>query len=378
MGISESAMNRVRIVSLIAATLGVAVGAGTLFQQETMRQEAAPRAASVQAGVSLVGLAASEPDDGTIAEPETEPDAATTGRPTAPPVTRPVSGRVATASVLPGMITTADPLADHARATDALVVDTELARAADETDEALQPGFATLATDPALIEDLLAEVDACAVWLVVTPESNAMLDMSLFAPCDGGDRVEISHAGLRFDARIGSDGQLALTLPALVPQAEVTVSFEDGRSSSDMIEVVEAGFYDRVAIQWQGADVLGLNAYEFGADYGSDNHIHPANTAAPGDSARGFLTILGAETDLAQVYSFPTGASARAGQVVLELEVAVTDESCGQPLSIDSLEMLAGAEAVRREIRLEMPDCDGHGGFLVLKNLLPELTIALN
>lgn len=356
-------MNRVRIVSLIAATLGVAVGAGTLFQQETMRQaEAMPDTAPVRAETSLVALATPAPEAEVVAEP----------------VSPSVSGQVAMASVLPSVITTADPLAVPTRGAEALVVDAPLARAAGEADEAPQAGLATLATDPVLIEDLLAEVDACAVWLVVTPENDAMLDMSLFAPCDGGEKVEIDHAGLRFDARIGPDGQLALTLPALETQAEVTVSFSDGRSSSDRIEMSDARLYDRVAIQWHGAAVLGLNAYEFGADFGSDNHIHPANPAAPGDAARGFLMSLGEETDLAQVYSFPSGMSARAGQVELELEVTISDESCGQALSIDTLEVLAAFEAVRREIRLEMPECDGQGGFLVLKNLLPDLTIALN
>lgn len=362
-------MNRVRIISLIAATLGVAVGAGTLFQQETMRQESAPRAASVQADMSLVGLAATE----TVA-PVPGPVGATAAR----TVTRPLSEQVATASVLPGMISTADPLGDHARATEALVVDTRLARAATEAETASETGFASLATDPALIEDLLAEVDACAVWLVVTAASHAMLDMSLFAPCDGGERVEISHAGLRFDARIGDDGQLALIVPALAVQAELAVTFDDGRTSHDAVEVADAGLYDRVAIQWQGPAVLGLNAYEFGADFGSDGHIHPANAAAPGDAAQGFLISLGDESGHAQIYSFPTGLSARAGEVVLELEVAVTDASCGQPLHVNTHEVLAGIDVTPREIQLEMPECDGQGGFLVLKNLLPELTIALN
>jgi len=357
LGISESAMNRVRIISLIAATLGVAVGAGTLFQQETMRQaDAPPRASAVQADTSLVVLAAPGPETA--------------------PAAQPFSDQVATASVFSGMISTADPLTDHARPAEMLVVDAPLARAANESEA--PSGIATLATDPALIEDLLAGVDACEVWLVVTPADDAMLDMSLFAPCDGGERIEISHAGLRFDARIGGDGQLALIFPALVSQAELTVSFEDGRTTTDATEVTDAGLYDRVAIQWSGAAVLGLNAYEFGADFGSDTHIHPANAATPGDASRGFLTELGAVSALAQVYSFPTALSARAGQVALELEVAVTDDSCGQPLHVETLEVLAGVDAVTRGIQLEMPACDGEGGFLVLKNLLPELTIALN
>lgn len=363
-------MNRVRIISLMAVTLGVAVGAGTLFQQETRRQaDATPQSTAVQADTSLVGLVAAVDGVETADSPGPAP--------VVQAAAQNLAGRIATASVLPGMISTVDPLAEHSRDTPALMPDRQLILAVAEAAEVSQPGAATLATDPALIEDLLAEVDACAVWLVVTPEPGAMLDMSLFAPCDGGERVEISHAGLHFDARLGADGQLALSLPALTVQAELTVSFDDGRTSSDATEVGDAVLHDRVAIQWQGPASLGLNAYEFGADYGSDAHIHPANPAVPGEAARGFLTTLG-DTTLAQIYSFPTGLSAQAGQVALELEIAVTDESCGQPLRIDALEVLAGGEAAVRAIQLEMPDCDGQGGFLVLKNLLPELTIALN
>jgi len=365
-------MNRVRIVALIAATLCVAVGAGTLFQQETMRQaEEATGAAPVQAGISLVGLA-----EAAGAAP-VEPVAMTSASPVSVSASEPVSasplGPVAMASVLPGMIDTAELTATVPRALDALLPAVTLT----PQESALVAEPETVATDPAMINDLLAEVDACAVWLVVTPEVGAMMDMSLFAPCDGGALVQISHAGLNFDARMDGDGQLALRVPALAHQAELTVRFDDGRSASDATELPDAGLYDRVAIQWQGGAVLGLNAYEFGADFGSDNHIHPANPAAPGDVARGFLTELG-ETARVQVYSYPTGLSARTGQVALELEVGVTGESCERLLGVDTLEALAGADPVWREIQLEMPACDGQGGFLVLKNLLPELTIALN
>jgi len=359
-------MKRVRIVALVAATLGVAVGAGTLFQQDAMRQAEQARATPgsaqpAQAETSLVALAG-------------------TG-----------GAQVTTASALPGMVSTAEPLVEQDREVEALVADAPLARALTENDavapvvtpaQAPETDVATTIADPALIEDLLAEVDACAVWLVVTPEAGAMLDMSLFAPCDGDAVVRISHAGLRFDARIGGDGRLALVVPALEPEAELTVTFIDGRTAADATEVADVVLYDRLAIQWEGPAVLGLNAYEFGADYGGANHIHPGNPATPGDIARGFLTVLGEPAldapALVQVYSFPTGLSARMGQVELELEAAITEASCERMLDIDTLEALAGSAPVWRAIRLEMPACDGQGGFLVLKNLLPELTIALN
>ena len=368
-------MNRVRTLSLIAATLGVAVGAGTLFQQELSRQEVSDTART-PADTSLVRLASA----GTVGtdaevEPELQPEIGLAApRPAAAPgaaAPDEVTGRplpIVTASLLPDLPHTVEPLPETAHAAPVLAAAPERAPASAEP--------ATLATDPALIEDLLAEVDACAVWLVVTPEAGAMLDMSLYAPCDSGEPVIIGHAGLHFDARISVDGQLALSLPALSPEAELSVTFADGRVSTDATFVADAHLHGRLGVQWRGQVVLGLNAYASGADFGSAGHIHPANPAAPDDPAHGFLTLLG-ETMQAQVYSYPS-ALPEAGEVALELEVAITDESCGHPFHVTTIEARAGTEANRRDIRLEMPDCDGQGGYLVLKNLLPEQTIALN
>ena len=368
-------MNRVRTLSLIAATLGVAVGAGTLFQQELSRQEVSA-AARMPTDTSLVRLA-SAGRVGTDAE--VEPEAQSEVGFAAPsPAIAPVavvatemSGQslpVVTASFLPDLSGPVEPLAGMARATPVPGAAPEHGPASAEP--------ATLATDPALIGDLLAEVDACAVWLVITPETGAMLDMSLYAPCDSGAPVTIRHGGLHFDARVSEDGQLALSLPALSPEAELSVTFADGRVSTDATFVADARLYGRLGVQWQGAAEMGLNAYASGADFGSTGHIHPANPAAPDDPAHGFLTLLG-ETMQAQVYSYPS-ALPEAGEVALELEVAITDESCGHPFHVTTIEARAGTEANRRDIRLEMPDCDGQGGYLVLKNLLPEQTIALN
>ena len=364
-------MNRVRIVALAAATLGVAVGAGTLFQQGTAQQEAAARQAEPAAGAdpSRVVLA-----------------------PAAPQYT--------TASVLPGVVSSADPLAGQAEDMAAMIADTPPQRDGATSDQAMTaaaPGMLSQVTqaaseaaaeeipgagDPEQLAEIIAGIDACALWLVVTPDAGAMLDMSLFAPCDGGAVVRVSHAGLHFNAQIAADGQLMLAVPALEVDAELTVAFADGRTAVDATQVEDAMLYDRVAVAWEGPAVLNVNAYEFGADFGSANHIHPGNAATPRDVARGFLTLLGdsaLETPaLAQVYSFPTGLSARMGQVALELEVAVTGESCARSLRIETLESLAGSMAETREISIDMPECDGLGGYLVLKNLLPELTIALN
>ena len=351
-------MNRVRMVAVVAAALAVAVGAGTLFQSGVGAPEgqadARPATGAAQGQVSLVDqLAPGEVVQAALPEPEQiEPTALVEDEP-----------RIDTAPEMPLRLTP-PTLAE-----------------APQPDEPIDIAAATPELLPA-DEALLAEIEACARWLVVTAEAGAMLDLSLFAPCDGGATVRLEHAGLRLDGQIGADGQLALTLPALSAEGEVSVIFADDARVSDAALVPDLALHDRVLLQWQGPAVLALNAYEFEAEFGSAGHIHPANAGAPAQAAHGALVRLGhdeaAEPLLAQVYSYPMGLSARLGQVELELEVAVTEASCGRSLAIELMPVLDGAPGEPHHLTLSMPECDGEGGFLVLKNLLPALTIALN
>lgn len=125
-----------------------------------------------------------------------------------------------------------------------------------------------------------------------------------------------------------------------------------------------------------------LHAYEFGAEYGQSGHVHAGQPRAPGQDGRGFLSVLGdaaiADGRRAQVYSFPHGEAPRNGSVSLEIEAPVTDASCGKPLEANAIEMLGGVTGQTRRITLDMPSCDGQGGYVVLPGVLPDLRIAMN
>lgn len=364
-------MNRVRIIALIAATVGVAVAAGTFFQSDP-----SPRT-GVTTGAAGSGAIPAPP-----AVPITEEPRALAANP------EPATGVLA-ASLLPGAVATADmntpaaPAADSNRASMSLVPDTAplnqlpaLAPAPVLTAEATQA--------PVLEPDdaLLAEIDSCAIWLVVTPAPGALLEASVFAPCDGDARIGIEHAGLGFDTRLGSDGQLMAILPAMQADATVTVRFADGRSADDLTDVPDFDLYDRLAAHWQGPGVIELNAYEFGAGFGGTGHVHMGSPGRPGMPARGFMTTLGDgsldQPRLAQVYTFPSGISAAAGEIALELEAHISAISCGMPLDVNLTQVIAGHAPETRPVRFDMPECDGQGGFLVLKNLLPDMTLASN
>jgi hypothetical protein len=359
-------MNRVRIVAVTAVALGAAVVAGTQLQEMQPGAEA-PAVAQAVIPAQPPAAAASLAQ---LAEPQARPAAAAVQTASVASVLPQPQGQpapLASASVVPGMqVPTAsegpDPVAPQL--SQALVNPA--------------PATATVPLDP----QLQAELNACAVWLVVTPAADSMLEASVYAPCDREAPVTLSHAGLRFDARIGADGQMILLLPALVEEATVNLTFADGREQSDTTFVPDLAQMERVALHWQGPATLSLHAYEFGAAWGEPGHVHAGSLRAAPDAGQGFVTALGdpslGEGNQVQVYSFPRGQSARSGQVVLEIEVPVTDASCGRPLEVQAIEVHGTATVQVRQVSLDLPACDGNGGYVVLPGILPDLQIAMN
>jgi len=392
-------MKRVRIVAITAVALGAAVTAGTKFQQA---REAALVAAQPQAVASdaAAPVAPARTSGESTSLTQLAPPAAESASPsllaspfiarvlpqnapqTASAVPRsstpePASApQLSRASVLPGVDVAAPVAPAPGPAADAL---RQIAEA-----ETLPQTTATDAADEGapLDPQLQAELEACAVWLVVTPAPGAMLETSVYAPCDGDAVVTLSHAGLSFDTHLSPDGQLLAQIPALTEQAQVTIRFADGREQSDQTPVADLAMVERVALQWQAPAEMRLNAYEFGASYGDDGHVYDLNPRQAGVTDQGFLTVLGdpaiAGSHLAQIYSYPRGETPRSGRVALEIEVPITEATCGRALTADTIELHGTAAAQIRQIRLDMPVCDGQGGFLVLPGVLPDMQIALN
>lgn len=225
----------------------------------------------------------------------------------------------------------------------------------------------------------------CAPMLLLAPAPGAMIDLAFDAPCHAGTRLVIRHGGLAVTALTSANGSLDLSLPAMAEAAEVTVAVQAGPSVSKTVIIPDLAEFDRFAVQWQRDDAFQLHAYEFGAGYGEPGHVSAAAPRSPDFAERGtggFLNILGdSRTEwplLAEVYTFPVGRSPRAGDVQLSIEAAITPETCGRELLGEALEVRGAGDLRRSEITLTMPDCDVPEGFLVLNNILPDLTIAAN
>ncbi|MCK0150192.1 translocase [Marivita sp. S6314] len=223
----------------------------------------------------------------------------------------------------------------------------------------------------------------CDVDLTAETAAGAMISLELVAPCHGSERVTLHHNGLMFTELVQPDGTLSLQIPALVENALVIASFLDGSGAVAHATVPTVPFYDRVVLQWRGDAGLQLHAREFDAQYFSEGHIWHGAEADPSRAATGdggFLTKLGSsdapEALLAEVYTFPSGMTQNEGTVALTVEAEIQASNCDTRVEAQTLEIRDGKELTAKELTIDVPGCDTVGDFLMLKNIVEDLTIA--
>lgn len=224
---------------------------------------------------------------------------------------------------------------------------------------------------------------ACEVDMTATPAAGAMMTVRIEAPCHGSERVTLHHSGLMFTDLMQPDGTLQVDVPALDEAALVIASFMDGGGAVAHTEVTSVPFYDRVVLQWRGAAGLQLHAREFDAEYFSDGHVWQGAGALPARAASGkggFLTKLGSADApnalLAEVYTFPTGVIDAEGTVALTVETEILSSNCDSVVEAQTLEIRGDSDLVSKELTIDVPGCDAVGDFLMLKNIVEDLTIA--
>ncbi len=372
-------MNLVRSIAAVVGTLGLALGAGTVFQQigqdgaggQGGRPDAADTASLAH------GLRAGPVGSGTLADGVDDASPLAVGPVTAPPS---FASPPPFASDRIGAGLTLRPVgAGDAGPTAAPPDSPEIAVAPDAAaptgaEPLVTAGGAEAALDAILHDDPEAAVpEPCALWLVVTPATGAMLDTSIYAPCHGGQDAMLAHAGMRFTFTLGADGQAQLMVPALRADGRVPLAMADGSTTADSTPVPDMADFDRVVLGWAGPAALALHAFAGDAGFGDAGHVHHDAPAAPSAAPHGFLTSLGeGGTDAARalVYTFPAGARAGRAPVALTAEALITDDSCGQPIAARMMLSHGGAPGTTREISATLPGCDGLDGFLPLGTLV--------
>lgn len=330
------AMDIKRKIAGVVAVLAIAFGAGQYLQGSTAKPK-----------VVAAGL--------TAAPQNVQPVAAGNDAPLPEPL-RPLPTQ-------PEMITIAEPE----------VIPPEVAEAAMPTPPAPELAMPELAAAP----DVAA--DPCPVTLDLSNGANAMIGITLIAPCHAQERVVIKHAGLAITLQTTVTGVLFADIPALVADAAIAVQFADGSQIDSSLAVPEVTGLRRFGVQYQAQDAFQLHAFENGAAYGGPGDISAANARSPQPGipvSGGYLTQLGdanAKTPLlAEVYTYPMDRTIRSEVVI---EAAVTETACGREILGETLSSEAGVVIIS-DLTVAMPQCDAVGDYLVLKNLAPDLSIA--
>ncbi|WP_171234676.1 hypothetical protein [Ruegeria sp. HKCCA6837] len=216
----------------------------------------------------------------------------------------------------------------------------------------------------------------CNISARAVAVSGAMARVSLKAPCNAEERVEVHHSGLTVSQMTDASGGLQMNIPALSEYAIFLISFEDETGTVATTHVTDIAQYNRVALQWQGETELQIHALEFGASYGGDGHVWDDASAKGAGKVLRLGQIGHEKAQNIEVYSFPAGASDQSGTIDLTVEAEVTEANCGRTLNVQALELLPDRRLRSRDMSLTLPDCSQAGEFLVLKNLLSDLTIA--
>lgn len=234
-------------------------------------------------------------------------------------------------------------------------------------------------SDPVALEPV------CDAALTATAAPAAMVDLLLSAPCSPDAAVVIHHQGMMFTVLTDSAGIAQVSVPALAEGSVFVAELANGQGAAASLIVPELAGFDRAVLQWQGAGGMELHALEFGASYTDAGHVWSGaarDAAAAMAGEGGFITRLGddrAENALiAEVYTFPSGTTARDGTVDLSVEAEVTAANCGRDVAAQSIQIIPNSPPAVVDLTMTMPDCAAVGEFLVLNNMLQDLTVASN
>lgn len=210
------------------------------------------------------------------------------------------------------------------------------------------------------------ETTLCAPSMSALPAIDGLFELRLSAPCNGNERVVISHGDLAFSATFDADGAYTAYIPALAADVTVDAFLADDTYLQAETQISDHMDYARLIVQWSGAAKVDLHAYHGDAKSDDAGHIHVMNPFDP-NLEQAFLIALGEpsaiEPMLAQVYSVPVQA---ADNSRVQLEIVSDAATCGTEVVAFVMSAQGPNAGSVDELRVAMPSCDGADGLVIL------------
>lgn len=199
---------------------------------------------------------------------------------------------------------------------------------------------------------------ACDTALKVHPRPEAVLSVTLSAPCRPGQIVRITHVGLEFDIRLPQTGEMTFDMPALDAPSRVTAHFPGGSQFSTTADPGVLDDFLRVAMQSDASAGLAVGT--------SSSKRLPVTKTELGDGSG----------QMVQIVSHHLSPQERRGVIRLALLSKVTAAHCDQPSDAKVIERRPGLPVRQYGLSLSAPGCARVGEILELKNILQDLKLA--
>lgn len=211
--------------------------------------------------------------------------------------------------------------------------------------------------------------------VTLTEQEHGLVAISVEAPCAPSAEITISQGALAYKVRTDQSGRYLGLLPAMTRAPEISVAFEDGSHVGAGLKLTQETLGRRVGLSWDKSKDLRLNAYEYGAEYGSAGHVHASAARIPGTALGGYLMRLGDESlqspRLVDIYVGPNGMT----DLAFDVEAMVSETTCGRDLRA-MVTQSDGVSMPQSEIlELAMPDCADMTGAVVMA--LPETALSV-
>ncbi|TVP73083.1 MAG: hypothetical protein EA339_04660 [Rhodobacteraceae bacterium] len=275
------------------------------------------------------------------------------------------------ASLLGAQVLLQERIADTAQTPSAETISSTAARGLDIDNAQMTAFTADAGLNTSAPAPSASAGDECQPVLSVRATVDALIAVTLDAPCHPDTPLVISHADLAFSQRTDALGRYSGFIPALMPEARLDLFLGDDVFLEAQVTIGDLDDHIRIVAQWTGAIDLRLHGFHSGADFGAAGHLHAANPFDP-DTEGAFLIALD-ENDSpdamrAEIFSIPAqlAPASRA-----ELALAFDSTLCGQTVSAYILTLGAGRMSDVAEARFTTPDCPADAGLLIMDLPLP-------